>query len=239
MTMPETAMILAAGLGVRMRPITETMPKALIDVAGKPLLDHAIDRLAAAGVKRVVINLHHRGDMIADHLAGRRDIEIVFSEEEELLETGGGVVNALPHLGDSFFVVNADVIWLDGKVSALARLARAFDPDAMDGLLLLHRTVTAVGLDGPGDFVIDQIGHLRWRGESEIAPHFYAAVQLIHRRLFDGAAPGKFSVHRYWTRAIDGGRLHGIVHDGEWYHVGTPAGLARVQQRLAARFIER
>jgi len=237
--MPETAMILAAGLGTRMWPITETMPKALIDVGGKPLLDHAIDRLAAAGVKRVVVNLHHMGEMIARHLAARRDIAITFSTEEELLETGGGIHRALPLLGETFFVVLGDVFWLDGKVSALARLAHAFDPERMDGLLLLQRTVTAVGLEGPGDFMIDPEGLLRWRGETEIAPHYFAGVQLLHRRLFEDSQPGRFSLHPLWTAAIEASRLFGIVHDGEWYHVGTPQGLMRVEERLASRRIER
>ena len=215
------------------------MPKALINVAGKPLLDYAIDRLAGAGVTRIVVNLHHKGDMIAEHLARRRDVAIVLSEETELLETGGGILKALPELDDSFFVVLGDVMWLDGKISALRRLATAFDPERMDGLLLMQRTVTAVGLEGPGDFMIDPVGQLRWRDETEIAPHFFAGVQLLHRRILDGAVPGKFSLRPYWTRAIERGRLFGIVHDGEWYHIGTPEGLRRVEQRLAARFIER
>ncbi len=239
MTTPATAMILAAGLGMRMRPITQAMPKALIEVGGKPLLDHAIDRLAAAGVTRVVVNLHHLGGMIAAHLREQHDLKIEFSEEEELLETGGGILKALPRLSEAFFVVNSDVFWLDGKVAALTRLARAFDPGRMDGILLMQRTVTAVGIDGPGDFFIDQLGALRWRGEDEVAPHFFAGVQLLHRRLFDGASPGKFSLRPLWTEAIARGRLFGLAHDGEWYHVGTPGGFSSVERRLASRRIER
>jgi MurNAc alpha-1-phosphate uridylyltransferase len=239
MTMPGTAMILAAGLGTRMRPLSVTMPKALIGVAGKPILDHAIDRLVAAGITRIVVNTHYKGEMLARHLEARGDAEILLSEEDELLDSGGGVFKALPLLGDLFYVVNADVLWLDGKVSALVRMARGFDAARMDGLLLLQRTVTAVGLDGPGDFMIDPAGVLRWRQETEIAPHFFAGIQLLHRRLFDGAGPGKFSVLPYWTRAIEAGRLHGIVHDGEWYHLGTPEGLGRIERRLATRRIER
>jgi N-acetyl-alpha-D-muramate 1-phosphate uridylyltransferase len=238
-TAPDTAMILAAGLGMRLRPITATLPKALIEVGGKPLLDHAIDRLAAAEVKRVVVNLHHMGGMIAAHLQKRREVAIEFSEEDELLETGGGVLKALPRLGEAFFVVNSDVFWLDGTVASLGRLARAFDAERMDGLLLMQRTVTAVGLEGPGDFFIDPLGALRWRGESEIAPHYFAGVQLLHRRLFDRAQPGKFSLRPLWTEAIARGRLFGLVHDGEWYHVGTPAGFSRVAQRLASWRVER
>jgi MurNAc alpha-1-phosphate uridylyltransferase len=239
MKVPDTAMVLAAGLATRMRPITDTMPKALIPVAGKPIVDHVIDRLAAIGVKRIVVNLHYRGDMIARHIETRRDVEIVLSPEDELLDSGGGVVNALPHLGEVFYVVNADVFWLNGTKSALARLADDFDPERMDGLLLMQRTVSAVGLDGPGDFMIDPLGALRWRKETEIAPHYFAAIQMLHRRFFEGAAPEKFSVRPYWTRAIDAGRLYGIVHDGEWYHLETPKGLAQVERRLASRYIER
>lgn len=239
MKVPETAMVLAAGLATRMRPITDTIPKALIPVAGKPIIDHVIDRLAAIGVKRIVVNLHYRGDMIARHIETRRDVEIVLSPEDELLDSGGGIVNALPHLGDTFYVINADVFWLNGKKSALARLAENFDPERMDGLLLMQRTVSAVGLDGRGDFMIDPLGVLRWRKETEIAPHYFAAIQLLHRRFFEGAAPEKFSVRPYWTRAIEAGRLYGIVHDGEWYHLETPKGLAQVERRLASRYIER
>jgi N-acetyl-alpha-D-muramate 1-phosphate uridylyltransferase len=239
MTAPETAMIKAAGLGTRMRPITDAMPKALIAVGGKPVIDHALDRLVAVGVRRAVVNLHYKGEMLVAHLAARRDIEIVLSEEPELLDSGGGVFQALPRLGDTFYVVNADVFWLDGKAPSLERLARAFDPARMDGLLLLQRTVTAVGLDGPGDFMLDPIGALRWREESEIAPYYFAAIQLLHRRFFDGAPGGPFPIHPYWRRAIDRGRLFGLVHDGEWYHLENPKGLALVEARLASRRIER
>jgi N-acetyl-alpha-D-muramate 1-phosphate uridylyltransferase len=236
---PETAMIKAAGLATRMRPITETKPKALIAVGGKPIIDHAIDRLVAVGVKRAVVNTHYFGDMLASHLAARRDIEIVLSPEPELLDSGGGIFRALPQLGEIFFVVNADVFWLDGTVPALTRLARRFDSAAMDGLLLMQRTVTAVGLDGPGDFMMDPAGLVRWRKETEIAPYFFTSIQLLHRRVFDGAPGGKFSLHPYWTRALEASRLYGIVHDGEWYHLETPKGLADVERRLASRRIER
>jgi N-acetyl-alpha-D-muramate 1-phosphate uridylyltransferase len=238
-TIPETAMIKAAGLATRMRPITETRPKALIEVGGKPIIDHAIDRLVGVGVKRAVVNTHYLGNMLAAHLAARSDIEIVLSPEPELLDSGGGIFQAMPLLGEIFYVVNADVFWLDGTVPALMRLAQAFDSTAMDGLLLMQRTVTAVGLDGPGDFMMDPMGQLRWRKETEIAPYFFTSIQIFHRRLFDGAPGGKFALHPYWTRAMETGRLHGIVHDGEWYHLETPKGLAEVERRLASRRIER
>lgn len=239
MNVPETAMIKAAGLATRMRPITENKPKALIEVGGKPIIDHAIDRLVAVGVKRVVVNTHYLGDMLAAHLAARRDIEVALSPEPELLDSGGGIFQALPQLGEIFYVVNADVFWLDGAVPSLRRLAYAFDPSTMDGLLLMQRTVTAVGLDGPGDFIMDPAGQLRWRKETEIAPYFFTSIQVLHRRLFDDAPDGKFSLHPYWTRAIEAGRLYGIVHDGEWYHLETPKGLADVERRLASRRVER
>jgi MurNAc alpha-1-phosphate uridylyltransferase len=237
--MPETAMILAAGLGTRLRPITESRPKALVELGGKPLLDHAIDRLVAVGVKRIVINLHYKGDMIARHLRDRDDTEILFSEEPDLLETGGGILKALPLLGETFFVVNGDIFWLDAKVSALRRLALAFDSERLDALLLLQRTVTAVGLEGRGDFIVDPLGAVRWRAEAEIAPHFFAGVQLLHRRLFAGEEARKFAINPLWTRAIEAGRLAAIVHDGEWYHVGTPQGLMATEARLATRRVER
>jgi MurNAc alpha-1-phosphate uridylyltransferase len=239
MKVPETAMLKAAGLATRMRPITETIPKALIAVGGKPIIDHAIDRLAAAGVKRVVVNIHYKGEMLAEHLASRRDVEIVLSPETELLDSGGGIFQALPHLGDVFYVVNADVFWLDGAVPSLDRMARTFDPERMDGLLLLQRTVTAVGLDGPGDFIADPVGQLRWRKETEIAPYYFTSIQLLDRRFFSAAPGGKFPLSPYWTRAIEAGRLYGIVHDGEWYHLETPRGLDQVERRLASRRIER
>jgi len=239
MKVPHTAMLLAAGLATRMRPITDTMPKALVSVAGKPIVDHAIDRLVAVGVKRVVINLHYRGEMLARHLEARRDIEILLSEEPQLLDSGGGIFNALGHLGEYFYVINGDVLWLNGRASALARLAQAFDAARMDGLLLMQRTVSAVGLDGPGDFLLDPMGRARRREETEIAPYFFAGLQLLHRRLFAGAEPGKFAIHPFWGRAIEAERLHGLVHDGEWYHLGTPQGLDRIAARLASRRIER
>jgi N-acetyl-alpha-D-muramate 1-phosphate uridylyltransferase len=239
MKVPQTAMIMAAGLATRMRPITDTMPKALVGVSGRPIIDHAIDRLAAVGVKRVVVNLHYKGEMLARHLAARHDIEIALSEEPDLLDSGGGVFKALDHLGDSFYIINGDVLWLNGKGSALVRLSQAFDSERADGLLLLQRTVDAVGLDGPGDFFLDPMGLVRRRQESEIAPYYFAGIQLLHRRFFAGATPGKFAIHPLWNRAIAAGRLYGIVHEGEWYHLGTPDGLARVEARLASRRIER
>jgi N-acetyl-alpha-D-muramate 1-phosphate uridylyltransferase len=239
MRTPDHAMILAAGLGTRMRPITEHMPKPLVTLGGKALLDHAIDRLAAVEVKQIVVNLHYKGEMIADHLVHRHEPNIRFSHEEELLETGGGILKALPLLDDVFYAVNGDIFWLDSKVPALARLARAFDPEKHDAVLLLQRTVTAIGYDGPGDFILDPMGLPRLRKETEIAPHLFAGVQIMHRRLFADAEPGKFSLHPLWDRAMKAGRLAAIVHDGEWYHIGTPEGLAAAEIRLATQRVER
>jgi MurNAc alpha-1-phosphate uridylyltransferase len=236
---PKSAMVLAAGLGTRLRPVTDHLPKPLIEVAGQSLLDHTIDRLAATGVERVVVNLHYKGEMIAERLMHRTTPRIELSREETLLETGGGVKHALPLLGDSFFVVNGDILWLDGLSPALARLAGAFNARKMDAALLLQRTVTAIGYDGRGDYFLDPAGTPRRRGEREIAPYIFAGVQILHRRLFDGVADTVFSLKRLYDRAEDAGRLAAIVHDGEWFHVGTPDGLEQTHARLAELRTER
>lgn len=230
---PKSAMLLAAGLGTRMRPVTDHLPKPLVEIAGQTLLDRAIDRLAAARVERVVVNLHYKGEMIAARLTQHRSPRIEFSREETLLETGGGVKHALPLLGDSFFIVNGDIMWLDGLIPALSRLAAAFNPKKLDAVLLLQRTVTAIGYEGRGDYFLDPAGIPRRRGEREIAPYIFAGIQILHRRLFDGIDDTVFSLKRLYDRAEDAGRLAAIVHDGEWFHVGTPDGLERTRARLA------
>ncbi len=239
MSTPTSAMVLAAGLGTRLRPITDRIPKPLVSVGGRALIDHAIDRLAEVGVRKIAVNVHYKAEMIARHLEARHDAGISLSFEDELLETGGGVLKALPLLDDVFYVVNSDVFWLDGKVPALLRLARAWDGERLDALLLLQRTTSAVGYDGLGDFMLDSLGHVRRRGEREVAPHLFAGVQILHRRLFDGRPAGKLSLNPLWDRAIARGRLAAIVHDGEWYHIGTPEGLASTEARLATHRIER
>ncbi len=236
---PKTAMVLAAGLGTRMRPITDTTPKPLVEIGGRTLLDHAIDRLELVGVERVVVNVHYKADMVAAQLAARPKPHIEISRESELLETGGGVAQALPLLGDWFFVVNSDVFWLDSREHALARLAAICDRDRMDVVMLMQRTATAVGYDGIGDYFLDPMGTPRRRGEREIAPYVFAGVQLLHRRAFAGIDERHFSLNRLYRRAEEDGRLHGIVHDGEWYHVGTPEGLAATRARLSSHRIER
>jgi N-acetyl-alpha-D-muramate 1-phosphate uridylyltransferase len=236
---PRSGMVLAAGLGTRLRPVTETIPKPLIEISGRTLLDHAIDRLALVGVERVIVNIHYKAAMVAAHLSRRSQPRIGLSEEPELLDTGGGVAHALPLLDDMFFVINGDVFWLDAKDHVLQRLARAFDPDHMDAVLLLQRTVTAIGYDGGGDYFLDASGKPRRRGENEVAPYLFAGIQLLHRRLLNGIDDRVFSLVRLYDRAERTGRLHAIVHDGEWYHIGTPAGLAATRERLSSKRIER
>jgi N-acetyl-alpha-D-muramate 1-phosphate uridylyltransferase len=226
-------MVLAAGLGLRMRPLTETRPKPLIEVSGRPLIDHALDHLAAAGVDTAVVNVHWLGEQIVTHLAGRRRPRIVISREPELLETGGGIAKALPELGtEPFFVINSDMLWLNGTVPALERLAHAWRDAGMDALLLLHRTVAAVGYDGVGDYFADPLGKLARRKPGEVAPHVYAGVQLLHPRLLAETPAGAFSLNRCFDRAEESGRLFGIMHDGLWFHVGTPADLVTTQRHL-------
>lgn len=234
--MPSHAMVLAAGLGLRLRPLTETTPKPLVSVAGRTLLDRALDRLAAAGVSDAVVNVHYLADMIVAHLAGRTEPRIALSrEDDELLETGGGVTRALPLLGgDPFFVVNADIAWADGTTPALRRLAEAWNDATMDALLLLHPVGTATGYDGVGDYAIETDGRLRRRRDEPAAPYVFTGIQLLHPRLFAGAPAGPFSLARLYDRAQDAGRLFGLAHDGDWHHIGTLAGLEIAERRLAA-----
>ncbi len=192
-------MVLAAGRGERMRPITDRLPKPLCEVAGQPMIDSILDRLARFGVETAVVNTHHLAERIERHLAARSRPRIVISREPELLDTGGGVHNALSRLGDrAFFVCNGDVCWLDGRVSVFERLAAGWDEGQMDALLLLEPTALAFGYDGPGDFVMDPLGRLRRRGEREVAPFAFAGIQILHPRLFEGAPAGAFSLNRLY-----------------------------------------
>lgn len=227
------AMVLAAGLGLRMRPITLSTPKPLVSVAGRTMLDRALDHLAVAGVQEMVVNTHWLAERITEHLADRSDISL--SHEDELLETGGGVAKALPLLGhDPFYVVNSDIIWTDGETPALARLATAWREQDMDALLLLQPTATAVGYEGKGDFFINGADVPRRRGEAATAPLLFSGVQILHPRLFEGCPSGKFSLNVLYDRALAEGRLFGLVHDGRWFHVGTPAALPEVEALLRA-----
>ena len=230
---PHAAMVLGAGLGTRMRPLTDSRPKPLIPVQGRAMLDRILDRLEAVGVGEAVINLHHLGEMIEAHLSDRARPRIAYSREATLLETGGGVRRALPLLGPApFYAINGDVCWLDGCRPALARLADAWDDATMDALLLLHPTAFAIGYAGPGDFILSAEGCARRRGEREIAPFVFAGVQVLHPRLFADAPEGAFSLNVLYDRAAENGRLWGLRHDGEWLHIGTPAQLREAEAAL-------
>ena len=232
-SMPRSAMLLAAGLGTRLRPLTDAQPKALTRVNGKAVIDLALDRLEAAGVEHVVVNLHHLGELIREHLKERKRPRISYSEEPEILETGGGVVKALPLLGDQpFFVINAKIVWLNGKTDCLVRLADAFDPSRMDAMLLLHPTCATIGYGGAGDFMMDPLGKIRRRPEREVAPYVYASIQICHRRLFDDPPRPAFSTNVLWDRAIAKGRLYGIRHDGIWAEISSLAQLEALEHHL-------
>jgi N-acetyl-alpha-D-muramate 1-phosphate uridylyltransferase len=217
------AMIMAAGFGTRMRPLTNDRPKPLVELRGRTLLDHALDRLVAAGVTMVVINLHYRADQVKHHLARRHDIDIRYSMEDEILGTGGGVVKALPNFdGEPFFVLNSDSVWVEGYVAPLIAMQRVWQPDKMDGLLLLASMTTAMGYEGRGDFLLDANGHIARVPERTSSPYAYPGVQIAHPRMFADAPPGAFSTNLMWDRAIAKGRLYGMRLDGVWIHVGTP-----------------
>jgi MurNAc alpha-1-phosphate uridylyltransferase len=233
-SMPRHAMVLAAGLGVRMRPLTDTMPKPLVAVAGKPLLDHVLDRLADIGVERAVVNVHYLGEQIERHLKGRTKPAITISDERGLLlGTGGGVVKALPALGDApFFHINSDTLWIDGVKPNLARLAEGFDPATMDALLLLASTTGSIGYTGRGDFVMLTDGRLKKRGEREVAPFVYAGAAIFSPALFKDAPHGEFSLTMLFDRAAEAGRLHGLRLEGLWMHVGTPDAIATAETAI-------
>jgi MurNAc alpha-1-phosphate uridylyltransferase len=228
------AMIMAAGFGTRMRHLTEDRPKPLITVRGRSLLDHALDRLVAAGVRMVVINLHYRAQQVRDHLASRRDIDVRYSMEEEILGTGGGVVKALPFFeGESFFVLNSDSVWVEGYVPPLVAMQRRWDPEQMDGLLLLAAMTTAMGYEGLGDFRLDVNGHVSRVPERTSSPFAYTGVQIVHPRLFAAAPAGNFSTNLMWDRAIAKARLYGTRLEGVWIHVGTPEAREDAERYLA------
>lgn len=232
MAAPTSAMVLAAGLGMRMRPLTLERPKPLVVLRGRTLLDRALDRLRAAGVTRTVVNTHYLAEMIEDHLRGQGDI--VLSPEAERLETGGGVARALPHFGGTpFYVVNSDAVWRDGSVPALDRLAAAWDAAEMDVLLLIQPVDRAMGYHGAGDYHLRADGRLRRRGADESAAHLFAGIQILHPRLFHDIPDGPFSLNLLYDRAEAAGRLHGVEHDSDWFHVGTPEDLAATEAALA------
>lgn len=231
---PSTAFVLAAGLGTRMRPLTDLVPKPMVRLDGRPLIDHVLDRLQAAGVTRAVVNLHYLADILAAHLAARASPRIVLSDERDaLLDTGGGLVRALPLLGDEPFVIhNSDSVWLERGVANLDRLFAAWDGDRMDSLMLLALRDTSLGYDGDGDFVMEADGRLARRPAGTTSPYVFTGVSIAHPRLLEGAPAGKFSLNRPWDGAIARGRLHGILLDGTWMHVGTPEALADAERLI-------
>jgi len=221
---PKRAMVMAAGLGTRMRPLTDDRPKPLVQVMGKALIDHAIDRLVAAGVEMIVVNAHYKSEMLTAHLKRRKDVEIRISEEsDELLGTGGGILKALPNFaGEPFFVHNSDSVWVEGLGHALERMIERWDPDNMDALLLMASMVTSLGFEGRGDFNMAADGKLTRVAPLRVSPFAYPGVQIVHPRIFDQAPHGGFSMNVLWDRAIEKGRLYGLRLDGVWIHVGTP-----------------
>ena len=230
-------MVLAAGRGLRLRPLTEHTPKPLVRVAGRALIDYALDLLFAADIREIVVNAHHLAEQIERHMADvarqHPALTLHVSREVDLLETGGGVLKALPWLGaEPFFVLNSDVIVRDGPSPALARMARRFDARSMDALLLLQPVDRAIGYDGAGDYSIDREGRLTSRGERAAAPFVFTGTQILAPRLFSGERSGAFSLKRLYDRAESAGRLFGLVHDGAWLHVGTPAALTEAEQAL-------
>jgi MurNAc alpha-1-phosphate uridylyltransferase len=234
--LPASAMVMAAGLGKRMRPLTATRPKPLIEVAGRSLLDRALDAVAAAGVPHAVVNAHYFADQIEAAVTARATpARIDVSDERTLLlETGGGITKALPLLhGDSFFTINADNMWIDGPADTLRSLAARWNAAEMDALLLLVPLARAHGYEGRGDFHMDGLGRLTPRSGLKLAPFVYSGVQIISRRLFDGERQEPFTMWRAWHKALAKGRMFGLSHPGLWFHVGTPASIGETEALLA------
>ena len=235
MTSIDRAMVLAAGLGTRMRPLTDTLPKPLVPVAGKALIDHVLDRLDQAGVTDAVVNVHHMADAIEAHLKTRTRPRIKISDERgELLDTGGGVVKALTLLGDApFFHMNSDALWIEGVTPNLSNLAAQFDPARMDILLLVASTTASIGYDGRGDFAMAPDGALTRRAERQIAPFVYAGAAILSPAIFADAPQGKFSLNRMFDRAIEAGRMFGTRLEGTWMHVGTPVAIQQAEMAIS------
>jgi MurNAc alpha-1-phosphate uridylyltransferase len=233
---PRNAMVLAAGFGTRMHPLTENKPKPLVAVAGRALIDHVLDRLAAAGVERAVVNVHHFAEQMIGHLKERARPRVTISDERGLLlGTGGGVKKALPDLSDApFFHINSDTLWIDGATPNLTRLAQAFDPAAMDALLLLAPTAGSIGYAGRGDFTLAADGRLQKRGDQASAPFVYAGAAILSPALFKDTPEGEFPLTLLFDRAAKAGRLHGLQLDGLWMHVGTPDAIAPAEAAIKA-----
>lgn len=233
MSGPTTAMVLAAGLGTRMRPLTDDRPKALVEVDGKALIDHVLDRLVEADCQRAVVNVHWFADRLEEHLSHREDIEIVISNERaELLETGGGLKHARALLGDDpVWVANIDSVWID-RSDALGHLAHAWDPERMDTLLMLAEREMSIGFEGAGDFFLGDDGALTFRGEAPSAPYAYMGVHITRPQIVDDGPDGPFSLSQIWRRMATKGRLHGRVLDGFWMHVGDPVSRDEAEAKL-------
>ncbi|MCB8874970.1 nucleotidyltransferase family protein [Acidisoma silvae] len=233
---PRTAMLLAAGLGTRMRPLTVKTAKPLLPLGGRALLDHALDRLADAGVETVVVNTHWQAETVEAHLAARTGgPAVIVQREDSLRDTGGAVASALAagHLGqDPFYVINGDAFWLDGPIPALLRLASALEIETAKGVLLLQRTTQVASATGAGDFALDVWGHPRRPTEHEQVPYIYAGIQILSPDLFQDLPPDRFSLNLIWDRAIAADTLRAIVHDGVWFHLSTPPDLARAEVEL-------
>lgn len=229
----DTAMVMAAGLGKRMRPLTASQPKPMVRVAGKPLIDHALDRLADAGIVQAVVNVHYLADSLEAHLKERATPKVTISDERELLlETGGGMAKALSHLPDPFFCLNADNIWLDGPRSAFVELSELWDPERMDALLLVVPHARASNFRGLGDFHMDALGRLKRRLPGRVAPFIYTGIQLVSHRLLRDAPDGPFGTMVLWERAIAEGRLYGAAFTGLWFEVGTPEAIGPTEEAL-------
>jgi MurNAc alpha-1-phosphate uridylyltransferase len=228
-------MVMAAGLGKRMRPLTATRPKPLIEINGKALIDHVFDHLRAAGITKAVVNVHYLADALEAHLKARAGgVDVRISDERKLLlETGGGLVQAEPMIDcDPFFAINSDNYWVDGPSDALRLLAAQWDGEAMDALLLLVPHARAFNHRGLGDFHMDRFGRLKRRNRSKVAPYVYTGIQMVSKRLLREAPEGAFSTNILWTRAIDEGRCFGAVHQGLWFDVGTPASVRATEAAL-------
>ena len=235
-TVPETAMVMAAGLGKRMRPLTATRPKPLIPVAGKALLDHVFDRLRAAGIKRAVVNVHYLADSLEAHLKAQvEDIDVIVSDERDrLMETGGGLVKAREMIGDQpFLVVNADNLWIDGPADTIKLLASRWDDATMDALLLVVPYARAHNHPGRGDFHVDAQGKITGRRKpGRVAPFVYTGVQILSPRVIRDWPEGPFSTMVFWERAIEAGRAYAFVHQGLWFDVGSPPAIAKTEALL-------
>jgi MurNAc alpha-1-phosphate uridylyltransferase len=227
-------MVFAAGLGTRMRPITQTLPKPLIEVAGRALIDHCLDRFAENGVARAIVNVHWLADQIETHLAKRRAPQVFISDERKrLLDQGGGIKRALPLIGaEPFFLCNTDAFWIEGPRSNLARLAAAFDPETMDAMLLVAASAGAVGVDWPGDFNMDRDGRLSQREHRQVAPFVYTGVGIIKPELFAGIGEDVFRLAPFFFQAAEKGRLFGLRLDGLWLHVGRPESIAEAEKAI-------